>query len=69
MKLIKITIDIKKAPKPDDHKFDIYIVRHHIDSFGKDYIQRKIWDTCLNSDIENSIKQAENVHLITRERR
>lgn len=61
---IKTLIEIARAKKPNNHKLDVYVDEIYIDTFGKEFTIRKLFDTILPSEKERTIKQIHNIYNI-----
>lgn len=62
MKRLEYNIEIARAPKPNNHKLNVYVEQIYIDGFGKKFIDRKLFDTILPSEKDITIKQIHNIY-------
>ena len=62
MNKIETLIEIARAKKPNDHKLDVYVEIVYIDSFGKKFVDRKLFDTILPSEKDQVINQIHNIY-------
>ena len=66
MKLQETLIEIARCKKPNNHKLDVYVEQVYIDGFGKQFIDRKLFDTILPSEKDLIIKQIHNIYNLVK---
>ena len=59
---LNYTVEMRQAPKSDNHKLNVFVLQNYINDFGKTYTIRKLFDTILPSEKDLIIKQIQNIY-------